>query len=110
MINRIRAARATAADQGFTLVEMLIVIVVLGVLAGITVFGVATFRDDAEASACSASIKTVDVAADAWRAKPGNTGNPTVAQLVSGNYLKATPATAYGIAIDSTTGVVTGSC
>lgn len=106
VLDRIRTK--SASDQGFTLVEMLIVIVVLGVLAGITVFGIATFREDAEASACSSSVKVVSTAVDAYRAKTGDI--PTLAQLESGGYLKDAPNAAYGLAINATSGVVTGTC
>jgi prepilin-type N-terminal cleavage/methylation domain-containing protein len=43
-------------DGGFTLVELLIVIVVLGVLASIVVFGVAKFREDSVLAACKADV------------------------------------------------------
>jgi general secretion pathway protein G len=90
MTNRIRAARAGAADQGFTLIEMLIVIVVLGILAGITVFGVSTFKKDSEDAACKANVKTVGVAADAFKAKTGAYPT-TIADLTGGGYLKSDP-------------------
>jgi prepilin-type N-terminal cleavage/methylation domain-containing protein len=102
VLDRIRTKQAN--DEGFTLVEMLIVIVVLGVLAGITVFGIATFRDDAEAAACDASVKTVSTAVDAYRAK--NSAIPSLAQLVAADYIKEAPA---GVSI-SAAGVVSGTC
>jgi prepilin-type N-terminal cleavage/methylation domain-containing protein len=89
---RIQAIRAN--DDGFTLIELLIVIVVLGILAGIVVFGVATFRQDAEAAACNANSKTVSVAADAYAAKNG-AAPASVQVLIDGGYLKA-PAPAAG--------------
>ena len=105
MIDRIRTKKAN--DEGFTLVEMLVVIVVLGILAGITVFGVSTFRSDAQASACTSSVKVVSTAVDAYRAKNGSV--PTMAQLTGGGYLKETPLSTYGISIDSSSGVVSSS-
>jgi prepilin-type N-terminal cleavage/methylation domain-containing protein len=83
---RIQPIRAN--DNGFTLIELLIVIVVLGILAGIVVFGVATFRADAQAAACDASAKTVSVAADAYNAKNG-AAPASVQVLIDGGYLKA---------------------
>jgi general secretion pathway protein G len=80
--------QAKKNDEGFTLVEMLIVIVVLGILAGIAVFGVAQFRSDASAASCNATKKTVETAADAYNAKNG--AYPASLQLlVNEGYLKS---------------------
>jgi prepilin-type N-terminal cleavage/methylation domain-containing protein len=77
-------------DKGFTLVELLIVIVVLGILSGIVVFGVGRFRQDATNAACKADLATVGVAADAYDASTGN--YPTSLDvLVAGQYLKTAP-------------------
>jgi prepilin-type N-terminal cleavage/methylation domain-containing protein len=99
--NRIAAARR---EEGFTLIELLIVIVVLGILAGIVVFGVATFRSDAQASAACANAKTVDVASQAFIAK---TGAPaaTVQALKDANYMQSVPVPA--VTYDAATGKVT---
>src|SRR3954471_13957297 len=68
MYNRLLAARdARRNEAGFTLIELLIVIVVLGILAGIVVFGVGTFRQDATTAAHNADCKTVSVASEAFR-------------------------------------------
>lgn len=87
-IARTRAARRD--ESGFTLIELLIVIVVLGVLAGIVVFGVGTFRQDAEDSAEAADCKTVSVAAEAFNAKTGAYPG-TVGVLVTDKYIKSVP-------------------
>ena len=72
MYQRLLTAReARRNEDGFTLIELLIVIVILGILAGIVVFGVGTFRQDATASAKTADCKTVSVAAEAYNAKTG---------------------------------------
>lgn len=60
-------ARRTG-DGGFSLVELLLVIVVLGVLAGIVVFGVGTFRGDSAAAADRANLQQLNVASTAYRA------------------------------------------
>jgi general secretion pathway protein G len=86
-----QAVRATSGnDQGFTLVELLIVIVVLGILSGIVVFGVGKFQANATTAACKADVTTVSLAADAFDATTG--AYPAdVATLVTGGYLKAAP-------------------
>lgn len=82
----------TTGDQGFTLVELLIVIVVLGVLAGIVTFGVSRFRSNAQASACRADVLVVNSAADAHAAATG-TYPGSMSDLVVRGYLKTAPAT-----------------
>ena len=85
---------ARPGDRGFTLVELLVVIVVLGVLAGIVLFGVARFRSDATLAACKADVATVSVAADAYHAQTGGYP-PNIVLLVSGGYLKTYPSGTY---------------
>ena len=46
-------------DKGFTLVELLIVIVILGILATVTVFAVRGITDQGQTSACAADQKTM---------------------------------------------------
>jgi len=90
-----RARQARKDEGGFTLIELLIVITVLGILAGIVVFGVATFRGDAQDTANATDCKTVEVAAEAWNAKEG-TYPGTVQDLVDAKYIKAEPASIPG--------------
>ena len=58
-------------DKGFTLVELLIVIVILGILATVTVFAVRGITDQGKASTCAADKKTYEVAVEAYWAKNG---------------------------------------
>jgi prepilin-type N-terminal cleavage/methylation domain-containing protein len=69
MFARIRDAREN--ESGFTLVELLIVIVILGVLSGIVVFSVSGISDRGTASACKANLSSVKVASEAFYAKGG---------------------------------------
>lgn len=104
---RIRETR----DEGFTLIELLIVIVVLGILAGIVVFGVATFRSDANDSACNTDRHTIAVAASAYLARNGS-APANVAVLVNGGYLKATPTAVNPatVTFDANANVTAATC
>jgi general secretion pathway protein G len=112
VLNSIRTKQAN--DEGFTLIEMLIVIVVLGVLAGITVFGVSTFKGDSETAACKADVKTVATAAQAYEAAkgswvPGADSAARVTKLVADNYLRSQPGTTVTVG-DATAKTVTATC
>lgn len=83
-------------DRGFTLVELLIVIVILGILATVTVFAVRGITDRGKAATCSADKKTLEVAVEAYWAQNG--GNPAnEAALVTAKLLTAA-STNYDVA------------
>jgi general secretion pathway protein G len=85
------------SDSGFTLTELLIVIVILGVLTGVVVFAVGAFTDRGEVAACKADLKTVQAALEAHRAQNNNYA-ADLPTLVTGGYLKSVPPTgAYTI-------------
>jgi general secretion pathway protein G len=63
-------------DKGFTLVELLIVIVILGILATVTVFAVRGITDQGKTATCKADKKTLETAVEAYIAQNGN--NPVV--------------------------------
>jgi len=74
----------TKRDKGFTLVELLIVIVILGVLATVTVFAVRGITDKGKTSACAADKKTLEVAVEAYIANGGDVATINEAGLVPG--------------------------
>jgi type II secretion system protein G len=65
-------------QRGFTLVELLVVITILGILAAVVVFAVGSTNNNAQSSACSTDAKTVRTAIQAYRAKNGATTDPTM--------------------------------
>ena len=71
-------------DEGFTLVELLIVIVILGILATIVVFAVRGITDQGQKSACKATAKTYEVAIEAYYAELRQRGQPDGPQLQGG--------------------------
>ena len=61
-------------EKGFTLVELLVVIVILGILAAVVVFAVGGTTDNAQKNACKAEESTIASAVEAYRANPDNNG------------------------------------
>jgi prepilin-type N-terminal cleavage/methylation domain-containing protein len=89
-------------DEGFTLVELLIVIVILGILATIVVFAVRGITDQGQESACKATAKTYEVAIEAYYAKYGNVNNPDGAELLAAQLLRSYNSTG-DITVNGTT-------
>lgn len=75
-------------DRGFTLVELLIVVVVLGVLATITVFAVRGITDKGSTAAVDSDRQIITTAEESYMAKRGVYA--TEAQLVSEGLLRST--------------------
>jgi len=72
--------RAQRNRDGFTLVELLIVIVILGVLATVVVFAVRGVRAEAEETACAADKRSLVTAVEGYFAlKPADyVGDPAM--------------------------------
>jgi prepilin-type N-terminal cleavage/methylation domain-containing protein len=66
-----RRARGSRDEHGFTLTELLIVIVILGVLASVTVYAVGGLTTQAAVTACRADFETVETAQVAYLAQTG---------------------------------------
>jgi general secretion pathway protein G len=86
------------SESGFTLIELLIVIVVLGILAAIVVFSLTGVSGESKQAACTADAKSVEIAADAYAATPGNAAPTSVSQLVP-TFLHSAPTALNGYAI-----------
>ncbi len=65
------AARSTGRDQGYTLVELIVVILILGLLTTAVIVAVGGMRADAAESRCAADRRTLAVAAEAHQAEDG---------------------------------------
>ena len=80
-------------ERGFTLVELLIVIVILGILAGIVVFAVGNLTSSAQKNSCAQEKSTIITADEAYKAQTGSYTDTT--GLVASGLLKTTPAGYY---------------
>ena len=67
----------TLGAKGFTLVELLVVIVILGILAAVVVFAVNGITGRADTNACETEIRTVRTAVEAFNADTGAYPNDT---------------------------------
>jgi general secretion pathway protein G len=56
-------------QKGFTLVELLVVIVILGVLAAVVVFAVGGITNTSKTSACTIEVRTINTATQAFFAQ-----------------------------------------
>ena len=93
-------------DKGFTLVELLIVIVILGILATVTVFAVRGITERSQTNACDVERRALETAVEAYYVDIGAQTFPAnLAALETAGYLKTAPTVAWGY--DSTTGAVT---
>ena len=87
-------------DKGFTLVELLIVIVILGILATVTVFAVRGITDKGQTSACNTDKATLQTATESYFAQFGGTTIASTSATVptgipaAANAIVAAPANA----------------
>jgi prepilin-type N-terminal cleavage/methylation domain-containing protein len=83
VLNRTRSHEdQNLLERGFTLVELLIVIVILGILAGIVVFAVGNLTSNAKTNACGTEKATISTALEAYKANTG--AYPTAADAGGG--------------------------
>ena len=78
------------SEEGFTLVELLVVIVILGILAAIVVFAVGGITDKGQSSACAVDKRTLETAEEANFAKNG--AYVAEATLVTNGFLRSVSA------------------
>ncbi len=93
---RSRTADKTLLQKGFTLVELLVVIVILGILAAVVVFAIGGTQARAKVSACKSEQATVETAYEAYKAQNDDVVPPNMKALTDGGYLRRTPTYVSG--------------
>ncbi|MDD3905321.1 MAG: prepilin-type N-terminal cleavage/methylation domain-containing protein [Candidatus Omnitrophica bacterium] len=83
--------------KGFTLVEIMIVVAIIGLLAAIAIPNFVRARQKAQAEACIANLRQIEGATQVWAVDTGaaDTATPTWNDLVP-NYIRTQPACPAG--------------
>jgi type IV pilus assembly protein PilA len=88
-----------AADEGFTLVEILVVILIIGILAAIALPVFLNQGDKARDTAAKTAVYTAAKAMEAWNSDHASYAGATTADLVN---IEPALAAARGLAVTST--------
>ncbi len=91
-----KAIRERRGEKGFTLIEIMIVVLIIGILLAIAVPNFIKARETSRTKACVSNLKQIDAAKEQWamdnKAAAGATIDGGLADLVGAdNYIKATP-------------------
>jgi prepilin-type N-terminal cleavage/methylation domain-containing protein len=90
----------TAPKVGFTLVEIMIVVAIIGVLAAIAIPNFVTARKRSQTNACIANLKQIEGCKETWALdnKKQDTDTPSMATDLVPKYTKSEPICPAGTA------------
>ena len=101
-------AERRSSDGGFTLIELMIVIVVLGLVAATVLFAASGVSDRGTASVCESNLKQLETAEAAYYSQFAS--YTTIPELVERRLLRQAPSSSdYSFAVDLATGDVTST-
>lgn len=103
--------------RGFTLVEIMIVVAIIGILAAIAIPNFVKNRTEAQRRACIANMRLISTSAENWRTENGMAmiGDDWKTKLVGdANYITREPACPLGgiytVIVDPSTETVLVTC
>ena len=95
-------------DGGFTLIELMIVIVVLGLVAATVLFAASGVSDRGTQSVCKTNLKQIEGAEEAYFSQVG--AYASIPELVARRLLREVPTSPdHSFAVDVATGDVTST-
>lgn len=92
----VKMRKFLTSQKGFTLVELLVVVVVIGVLAAIAIPKFTSATDDAKIAKIKADMRTIASSIALYQARYNGGSPPDLTTLKTANYLSSVPTPPAG--------------